>query len=87
MGKMTKEAVHMDDIGRILLPEETRRRAGINPRSKLVVKVLRKGIIELSDFEEVTKNAQKIAVGKLAGWNEADHKESKLLQKLATRRT
>jgi AbrB family looped-hinge helix DNA binding protein len=73
----------IDEKGRVLLPSEARRKAGFGPKSKLLVEVRGSGIIELKDFDRLTREVQKVASKKLAGWKEEEHKEEKLMMKLS----
>jgi len=77
------ESVTIDEKGRLVIPKDARRRAGIKPRSRLLVKVRGPGIIELRDYETLSQAVQKVAVKKLTGWREAEHREEKLLFKLS----
>ena len=79
---MTAESVTIDEKGRLVLPKDARLRAGIKPRSKLLVEVTGPGVIELRDYDTLLKAVQKVAVRKLAGWKEKEHKEDKLFFKL-----
>lgn len=77
------ESVTIDEKGRLVLPKDARRRAGIKPRSRLLVEVRGPGIIELRDYEMLSLAVQKVAAKKLAGWKEEKHREEKLLFKLS----
>jgi bifunctional DNA-binding transcriptional regulator/antitoxin component of YhaV-PrlF toxin-antitoxin module len=81
------QSVTLDEKGRVLLPHETRRRAGIKPRAKLLVEVRGAGVIELKDYDLLTRQVQKVAAKKLACWREEEHKEEKLLMKLSRKDT
>ena len=61
---------------------DSRRKAGIKSRSKLL-EVRGPGIIELCDFEHLSKRVQTVAAKKLTGWKEEEHKEELLLSKLS----
>ena len=73
----------IDEKGRILLPHDARRKAGIGPRAKLLVEVRGRGIIELKDYERLTREVEKVAAKKLTGWKEEEHKEENLLTRLS----
>lgn len=77
------ESVTIDEKWRLVLPKEVRRRAGIKPKSKLLVEVKGPGIIELRDSEVLFRRVQQIAARKLTGWREDEHREEKLLFRLA----
>lgn len=77
------QSVTVDEKGRIVLPNDARRKAGIGPKSKLLVEVRGAGIIELRDYNMLSQDVQRIAAKKLADWREEDHREEKLLLKLS----
>lgn len=81
---MAQSAI-VDDKGRILLPKDVRRKAGIKTRAKLLVEARGAGVIQLRDFEALTRKVQKVGRKKLRGWKEEEHKEDELLLKLATK--
>ena len=76
-------SVSIDKKGRLVLPKESRRRAGISPKSKLIVEVKGPGIIQLRDYDTLLHEVQKVASKKLTGWKEEEHKEEKLLARLS----
>ncbi|MHB1867971.1 MAG: AbrB/MazE/SpoVT family DNA-binding domain-containing protein [Nitrososphaerales archaeon] len=80
---MTQSVATIDEKGRLVLPRDSRRKAGIKSRSKLLVEVRGPGIIELRDFEHLSKRVQTVAAKKLTGWKEEEHKEELLLSKLS----
>jgi AbrB family looped-hinge helix DNA binding protein len=75
--------VTLDEKGRIVLPSDTRRRAGLKPGSKLLVEVRGAGITELRDYNTLSSEVQRVAAKKLTGWREEEHREEKLLTKLS----
>jgi bifunctional DNA-binding transcriptional regulator/antitoxin component of YhaV-PrlF toxin-antitoxin module len=77
------QSATMDDRGRILLPIDARRKAGIKANAKLLIEVQGAGVIQLKDYNALTRKVQKIATKKLQGWKEEEHKEDKLLLKLS----
>ncbi|MGI0080324.1 MAG: AbrB/MazE/SpoVT family DNA-binding domain-containing protein [Nitrososphaerales archaeon] len=77
------QSVTIDEKGRIVIPKEARERAGIKSRTKLSIEVRGPGIIQLRDYEIMTRAVQNVAMKKLKGWKEEDHKEDKLLFKLS----
>ena len=77
------QSVTLDEKGRIILPREARRKAGIKPRSKLLVEVRGAGIIQLRDFNTLSTKVLKVAEKKLTGWREDEHMEEKLLVRLS----
>jgi bifunctional DNA-binding transcriptional regulator/antitoxin component of YhaV-PrlF toxin-antitoxin module len=79
---MLARSVTLDEKGRVLLPSEARRKAGIRPRARLLVEVRKTGVIELKDYDLLSREVHKVASKKLAGWKEEEHKEEKLLTKL-----
>jgi AbrB family looped-hinge helix DNA binding protein len=83
---MAPRTATVDEKGRVLLPSDARRKAGIGPRAKLLVEVLGTGIIELKDYNHLTREVQKVAAKKLGGWKEQEHKEDKLLVRLSTKK-
>lgn len=76
------ESVTIDEKGRLVIPRDARRRAGLKAGSRLLVDVRGPGIIELRDYETLSRAVKKIAAEKLSGWREEAHKEDKLLLKL-----
>lgn len=77
------QTVTIDERGRIVLPNDARRKAGIKPKAKLLVEVRGAGIIELKDYDLLTREVNKIATKKLTGWKEEEHKEEKTLMRLS----
>lgn len=77
------QSVTLDEKGRIILPSDARRRAGIKPKSKLLVEVRGTGIIELRDYNALSDKVRTVATKKLAGWKEEEHREDKLLARLS----
>lgn len=80
------QSVTIDEKGRILLPSDARRKAGIRPKAKLLVEVRGAGVIELKDYDLLTQEVRKVAAKKLTGWKEDEHKEEKLLMRLSKAR-
>ena len=76
-------SVTIDKKGRLVLPKESRRRAGLSQNSRLIVEVKGPGIIQLRDYDTLLKEVQKVASKKLTGWKEEEHKEEKLLGRLS----
>jgi AbrB family looped-hinge helix DNA binding protein len=76
-------AVTIDKKGRLVLPKESRQKAGINQNSRLIVEVKGPGIIQLRDYDVLLHDVHKVAAKKLTGWKEEEHKEEKLLAKLS----
>jgi len=77
------ESATIDEKGRVLLSKETRRKAKIKPRSRLLVRVRRPGLVELRDLEELSKTVQTVAKKKLHGWREEEHREDRMIAKLS----
>ena len=80
------QSVIVDEKGRVLLPKNARLKAGIGPKSKLVIEVKGRGIIELLDYDELSRKVQDVAMKKLTGWKEIEHREDKLLSRLSKRK-
>ena len=76
-------SVTIDKKGRLVLPKESRRKAGISENSRLVVEVKGPGIIQLRDYDALLQEVQKVAAKKLKGWKEEEHKEEKLLARMS----
>jgi len=76
-------SVTIDKKGRLVLPKDTRLKAGIKPRARLIVEVRGPGVIELRDYDTLLQEVQNVASKKLTGWKEEDHKEEKLLARLS----
>jgi bifunctional DNA-binding transcriptional regulator/antitoxin component of YhaV-PrlF toxin-antitoxin module len=76
------QSVTLDERGR-LLPSDARRKAGIKPKAKLLVEVRGAGVIELKDYDSLSRQVRKVAAKKLSGWREEEHRESKLLMGLS----
>ena len=77
------EPVKIDEKGRMVLPKRIRVKAGIRSGSTLLVEVKGQGIVELRDSTALLDKLQRVAVKKLTGWKEEEHKEDKLLLKAA----
>ena len=76
-------SVSIDKKGRLVLPKESRQRAGISEKSRLVVEVKGPGIIQLRDYDALLQEVHKVASKKLKGWKEEEHKEEKLLTRIS----
>jgi bifunctional DNA-binding transcriptional regulator/antitoxin component of YhaV-PrlF toxin-antitoxin module len=77
------QSVTLDERGRVLLPSDARRKAGIKPKAKLLVEVRGAGVIELKDYDALSRQVRKVAAKKLSGWREEEHREDKLLMRLS----
>ena len=73
------ETVRVDVKGRLVLPKNIRKQAGIGTNVKLVVTVSGPGKVELSDPDVVLAKAREIGAKRLAGWKEDDHEASTYL--------
>ena len=77
------EPVKIDEKGRMVLPKRIRVKAGIRSGSTLLVEVKGQGIVELRDSTALLDKLQRVAVKKLTGWKEEEHKADRLLPKAA----
>ena len=75
------EPVKIDKKGRMVLPKRIRAKAGIRSGSTLLVEVTGQGIVELRDSTALLDRVQRVAVKKLTGWKEEEHREDRLLLK------
>ena len=74
--------VTVDEKGRIVLPDDVRKEAGIKPKSKLLVEAHGEGVLELRDYDLLLEEVHKVAAKKLSGWREDEHTKEKLLMRL-----
>jgi len=73
------EVVSMDEKGRLVLPKKVRAEARIEVQSKLVVRAVGIGRVELLAPEILLSKAQKIGAKKLAGWKEENHEVTRYI--------
>ncbi len=72
--------VALDEKGRLLLPAEARRRLGLKPRSRVIVRVREDGVAELYPLEALERRVRETARRKLRGWREELHEATRLLE-------
>ncbi|MCJ7610413.1 AbrB/MazE/SpoVT family DNA-binding domain-containing protein [Candidatus Bathyarchaeota archaeon] len=77
------ETAVVDEKGRLVLPKRIRDEAQIRARSKLVIRAIGEGRIELFDPDLLMRRAQDLGSRKLVGWQEEDHEASEVLKELA----
>jgi len=70
----------VDDRGRIVIPAEARRRAGLRAGSRVVVRVKGGGVVEIVPLDRLLEEVAAIFEEKLKGWREEEHEASRLLK-------
>ena len=74
--------VVLDEKSRLQVPAELRRKLGLGPRSRVVLRLRADGVVEMIPFERLWREAVEAAERLLGGWREEDHEASRLLSRL-----
>jgi len=74
--------IQIDNRGRIIIPWEIRRKVGIKPRDKIIIRLRADNIIELIPFNKLYKEVSEVFKDKFKDWREEDHEATKLLMKM-----
>jgi len=83
MWAMSLEYVSIvDDRGRIVVPAEVRRRAGLRAGSRVVVRVKSGGVVEIIPLDRLLEEVAAIFEEKLKSWREEEHEASRFLEEL-----
>lgn len=72
--------VQIDKRGRIIIPREIRRKIGIKPMDKMVVRIRSDGVIEVFPFDRLYREVSRVFEEKFRGWREESHEATEVLR-------
>jgi len=74
--------VVLDEKNRLQVPAELRKKLGLSPRSRVVLRLRPDGVVEMLPLERLRREATEAAERLLEGWREDRHEATRLLETL-----